>query len=315
MPGVTYFIQAHHKPRQLERLIERLRAGMRAGDRILLHYDGELDAVPEGVDVLPRRGAKWGEMSLVDITLAAIDTALARHDPDWLVCISGQDYPLLPARTIAEQLERSELDAFIKAKPVEALRWQLGGGRYLYRYPGWARASVPGGMRRLIGARNAWLTARAGAPRLNLWRDGDAVRVGVRRNPFSPEFRCWKGSQWWSMSRRALRYVLRYVDDHPDYRDHFARVAFAADEAFFNTILANASSLRVETDDNLRYIRFDDADVGHPRTLTSDDAQRILTSGKHFARKLDLDVDAGLFDLIDSHVERRPGLAPVSERA
>ena len=83
------------------------------------------------------------------------------------------------------------------------------------------------------------------------------------------------------------------------------RVAFASDEAFFNSILANATALRIEVDDNLRYLRLDDADWAHPTTLTSDDATRVLGSGKHFARKLDLDVDERLFDLIDASVDER----------
>jgi Core-2/I-Branching enzyme len=318
MPGLVYFIQAHHKPRQLQRLVATLHAEMRSADRILIHYDGDLAADAfarfERVSVLPRRDVQWGHISQVDLALAAIDHALAAHDPDWLVYISGQDYPLRTAGAIAEHLERSELDGFIAARPVEALRWQLGGGRYLYRYPGWSRFRAPGGMRRLIGARNAWLTVRGTAPRLNLWRDGERVYVGVRRHPFSPEFRCWTGSPWWTLSRRALRHVLAYADRHPDYRDHFMRVAFASDEAFFNTILANAASLRIEVADNLRYVRFDDPDSGHPRTLTSEDAARVLRSGRHFARKLDLDVDERLFDLIDADAGRRarPGLVPVS---
>jgi hypothetical protein len=309
VPGVVYFIQAHHKPHQLRRLVGRLHDQTGPADRILVHYDGALDpdllSPFERVAQLPRRAAEWGGISLVDLALAAIDRAVHDYDPDWMIYISGQDYPLIPAGAIADELERSGLDGFISARPVEALRWQLGRGRYLYRYPGWARTRLAPGARRLIGARNAWLTVRGTTPRLNVWRDGDSMCLGLRRHPFSPEFRCWTGSQWWSLSRRALRHVLTYVDAHPEYRDHFMRVAFASDEAFFNSILANATALRIEVDDNLRYLRLDDPDWAHPTTLTSDDATRVLGSGKHFARKLDLDVDERLFDVIDANVDER----------
>jgi hypothetical protein len=307
--GVTYFIASHRNPDQVVRLVGTLHDTMREADRIVVHHDprgSPLDcarlAAYDRVETMPAREVDWGDMSQVDLALSAVDWIVGRHDPDWMVYLSGQDYPLRPAWLIAEHLDAADLDAFIDAQPVEAVRWQLGRGRYLYRYPGWARAPLPGWLSRLLAARNAWLTTRPGVPYLNLWRADDQLHVGVRRNPFSAEFRCWKGSQWWTLSRRALRYLLQYVSDHPEYRDHFLAVAFAADEAFINTVLANAMTLRVQIHDNRRYLYFDDPVAGHPMTLTREHAQRALCSGKDFVRKLDVDVDEHLLDMLDARI-------------
>jgi hypothetical protein len=59
----------------------------------------------------------------------------------------------------------------------------------------------------------------------------------------------------------------------------------------------------------------------HPKTLGTEDAPAMLASGAHWARKLDLDEDAKLFDILvegirrgpaKQHITRSRGLRPVA---
>jgi hypothetical protein len=117
--------------------------------------------------------------------------------------------------------------------------------------------------------------------------------------PYSESFGCYAGTQWFTLSARAVDAVSHFVAENPDYVDHYRRVDIP-DESFFQTILLNDRSLRFVNDDK----RFTSWPKGpHPLTLLERDFDDIVTSGNHFARKFDADVDSAILDRLDRHLD------------
>lgn len=56
------------------------------------------------------------------------------------------------------------------------------------------------------------------------YRDMNA-RLGIRRvhTPFNDEFICYKGSAWWTLSRRAIDYIRDFFEERPNVVDFYRR--------------------------------------------------------------------------------------------
>jgi hypothetical protein len=76
------------------------------------------------------------------------------------------------------------------------------------------------------------------------------------------------------------------------------------DESFFQSVLAANPELEL-CDRNLQYDRWPTGAEPHPSVLRGEDFDRLVASGAHFARKFDLDVDAGILDRLDQHRRAR----------
>ena len=64
-----------------------------------------------GEPVEDRIKSRWGGWSHLRLILACLREAVARHDPDWVLVLSGQDYPLRPLADIEADLDDSPADA------------------------------------------------------------------------------------------------------------------------------------------------------------------------------------------------------------
>jgi hypothetical protein len=119
---VAYVVFSHRAPDQVLRLLHTLRAGSPAA-RLISHHDGSLE-VPPGVEqVFPPTHVTWGGPKQLEMLLRGLRHALA-GEFDWLVLLSGQDYPL---RTL-ERIERDSSTAGSTATfAAERLRRQRDG--------------------------------------------------------------------------------------------------------------------------------------------------------------------------------------------
>lgn len=132
-PSLGFIILSHDKPRQLRRLIDRL-GSMFDAPPIVCHHDfSQCDLPgqwPENVSfVRPHVPTKWGTISGVEAVLRAMaQMSQSAANPDWLVLLSGTDYPIAPASQVLADLRASEFDAHIHSEPVREgelhSRWQ-----------------------------------------------------------------------------------------------------------------------------------------------------------------------------------------------
>ena len=288
---VVYIVISHRNPEQVVRLVRVLREGPSA--RVLVRHDPHGERLGRerieaagGEPVEDRIKSRWGGWSHLRLIVSCLREAAARHDPDWVLVLSGQDYPLRSLADIEADLGSSPADARLgSVREVETQRPAGGDDEFFLRcrYRHYARprvfpSSLPRPIRPLVYARDL--------PPL----------VGVRRIYPAP-LRFFASADWLTLGRAGIRAVLAASENRRLTR-HFRRVAVPS-ESFFASVLLSDPSLIVERD-NRRFSRFA-AGSPHPDTLTSDDYDRLVASGADFARKFDATRDPRVLDLLDEH--------------
>ena len=121
-PRVAYLILSYTGP--VERLVATLRAGS-PDALIAVHHDDRRTTLG-AVDALriDPRPVEWGHGSQLAAVLRCLRWVRERAAFDWLVLLSGQDYPLRPVGEIEASLHGA--DAFIQTAPVAPLAWRRG---------------------------------------------------------------------------------------------------------------------------------------------------------------------------------------------
>jgi Core-2/I-Branching enzyme len=297
-----YFVQTHVNPGQIHRLVRTLKTGSPEA-RVLLGHDFSgcpLDLEPlsdlQGIDLFRVEGPlDRAGLSVLQPYLAALDW-LAEHEVefDWLIYLTGQDYPVLPLAESESFLERSGRDGFlshwdIRARPGYWGESRRGLRRYLYQYrpvPAWLAR-----LKALNSLQSRYHLSTAYGPRL-----------GTRADPapFSDAFPCYAGDQWHALSRAAVDGLRAALRERADLVDYFRRTLCPC-EALVQTLLVNSRRFDL-ANDSLRYVDFTGSREGRPRVLGEEDFA-TLTSGKyHFARKVDSRVDGRILDLLDEWV-------------
>ena len=108
------------------------------------------------------------------------------------------------------------------------------------------------------------------------------------------------GGAYWCFARPLVDYVQGFVAANPDYVRFFRHVLIP-DEIFFQTLIMNSSLRETVVDDNLRYVDWSREPA--PAILEVSDLDRMLASGKLFARKFDETVDRDVLDRLDAAID------------
>jgi hypothetical protein len=319
--NVVYFLQTHTKPAQIARLVQVITEGSPDATVLISHDEagpaldvGRLRALGN-VHVFLERGG-YGDFSHVDRYLAAVDWLDANKvDYDWLENLTAQDYPLRPIAEIEDALATADTDGFLQYSPV-----------FPERVPSGADQGTPGyTLVRPVDAamRYDYRHWRLGKPTptkkhfmhplmvLNLVQPWVRVfnsyaSVGIRRRTvFGPGFYCYGGSFFCTLRAECARYIRDYARANPETVAFFRGTA-APEEVFLHSVLVNSGQFNL-TPDYKRYIDWTGCTHTYPRTLGIEDLRAMLASDAHWARKLDLDKDARLFDLLDQRI--RPDAA------
>jgi hypothetical protein len=304
--SVCYLVRTHRNPAQIQRLITRLLQGSRDGFIVIMHdRDGcVLDLEPSllrggRLEVLrTNEGVYRGEFSMFAAYLQAIRWLEGSgRSYEWLVHLSGQDYPLRSILEIERDLEAAPYDAFVDCwrvgGPDDRWRRHQGPMRYHYHY-----RRFPDWMRPVLRALK-WTHSIQRSFRVFLTYGAHFGRR-CRSLPFGEQLPLMGCSDWHNLRRKCVQYVLAWMGEHPEVLEHY-RLCISPEESFIATVLCNAPHLRI-CRDNRRYIDWRDPIDAHPRTLTMEDLG-ALTSGRHdFARKFDIDVDANVLDALDRRI-------------
>ena len=287
--SVAYLVLSHRNPAQVLRLVAALNEGPEA--RVLVRHDQRGSELARAE--IERAGAEaiedeiemeWGGWSQLELILNALREGRTRHDPDWTLVLSGQDYPLRPMDEIEAALKNEVADARLgSVRKVERHRPPRGEDEFFLRAR-YRHYRKPSKLPHLPHALRPFLYVREAPP-----------RVGVR-DPRTPTHDLYVSADWLTLGRRALEAVLD-ADPRP-----FRRSAVPS-ESFFATVLLNRADLTTERD-HRRFAPFAHPGAPHPQTLKTEDLDRILASKADFARKFDIGADARVLDLLDKR--RRP---------
>lgn len=276
MTGPVVVVVLSHRDRPLlHRLVDRVLEGERTV--ALVHHDprgephglAEHDRLRLVPDAAP---CDWGRLNLADAVLRCLGAAVTTFpDLEWLLLVSGQDYPAQHLRRTEEQLGAVDADALLRWFPVpddprdDAHPWQTRcRQRYLRR-------------RRLPGSRRS-------VP-------------SPRRTPFGNGTDLFIGDMWVNLRAPAVAHVLEQRDRLAHVRRYLATCA-VPDEALLPTLLLNDSDgLRIR-DDRRRYIRWVEGRP-NPELLTLADVEAISGGDDWFARKVDSRATAPVLDRLD----------------
>ena len=285
---LAVIVLAHQGPTQMALLLSALN---HPAVRLYLHVDsgGDLASFRAellahglgGVVLLPRFRSRWGGIEVVDATLAGLQRALV-DGCDYCVVLSGQDLPLWSVEQIvsffAETPDRSYLESF----PLPTAHWRYEGRLrtdfYTYTVLGRRETCIPAG----VEASFTWKG----------WALNSLLRLrGVFQPPrhFPTCATAFGGPQWLNLSRSATEFVLRFVEQHPEYRAYHEHTLLP-DEIFFHSLLVGTdfADHHEIVNDALRFMIWAPG-ADHPRMLGPEDVSAMRASGKPFARKVDLE--------------------------
>jgi Core-2/I-Branching enzyme len=317
-PIVAYLINSETSPERLIRLATVIRAGSPRGAIAVRHDDAggalELRRLHElEVDLLETTSVERGSASELMMLLRCIRRLRESARFDWLVLISGDDYPVRPIAEIETTLAGANTDGFVETHRCEPPASRRGAPveehtlRYHYRWSS-ARRSRPLG-RALAGVLSPHVvvaTTPAGVrigvpakrspfkpPRGKRWalpvRHNPLSTVEAERAPFGEGLECHYGSRSFVLSRRAVELTDAAVRDHPELVLYYRDTLVPA-ESYIHTVLANDSTISLRNE-------------GRRRELNGAvDVDALLACGADFAGPLD--PDSPLLDAIDARVHR-----------
>lgn len=304
---VAYFVQTHRTPAQVVRLLSALRRGSPSALLVVGHDPAAAPLDARALDSLeayelrpaqhPRRGY-WSMFAPYVEAVERLDRLGKVYD--WLVYLSGQDYPVRPLAESEAALAASPYDGYLTWVDADGPnpdgRRHQGRLRYRYQYSDRpAAAPALRWLRRLNGFQTWWHVHLTYGPRLGR---------RAARTPFGPELRPVWGSQWTTLRRSCAERVAEAARRETVLVGYFART-ICPDEAFAQTVLVNDRRFRL-ANDNLRYVDMRGSRDGRPRVLRLVDGPALVAGGYSFARKFDVEIDAEILDWLDARLTPGP---------
>ncbi len=213
---LAFLVLAHDKPRQCAKL---LRAVAPMGSSFV-HMDLDtpigpfLSEIPSSNSVQfvsNRCSIRWGGFDMVEATLRLLRLAMQSGHFDYFILLSASDYPIKSNQQIVSFL--SQGGEHIRGQGMPHPGHSLSRLDHFF---------IPAKNRHHPAIRTLNFMLRALPARR--WRQG--VMKGMV--PTS-------GSQWWALTRDCVRYVLDYVDTHPDFIRFFGGPSFQM-RCFFRSL-------------------------------------------------------------------------------
>lgn len=304
---VCYLLQTHRNPDQIYHLVRTIKK-LSPHSQILIshdvsgcHLDKSALETFAGVRVLFSQGGR-GDFSIVQAYLDAVAWLLARNiDFDWLINLTGQDYPIQPLSQIENFLAETSYDGFLEYFEVfsNQSHWsiQQGYSRYCYQYKQFFK-NLPQWQKQLLKPLKI-LNYFQPFFRLNF---SYTVAIGMKTStPFNKNFICYGGSFFCTLSRKCVEYLYEFYRTNPDIVNYYKGVD-VSDESFIQTVLVNSKIFNL-CNDCKRYFDFSKTRDGHPGILTTKDYPALIESNMHFARKFDIIRDSKILELLDRRME------------
>ena len=267
----------------VERLVKRLH---HTDADIYVQLDKKADmsdfayiAATDGVWFIKKRVlTAWGNYSIIQATLNGLEEILQSGTAyTHINLLSGQDYPLKSIENIHQFLFDHADKNFTSSLSIAGNEWADGVTR-MQKYS-FGDYNLPAKYK-LQALANAILPKR---------------KLPYHLKPYGR-------SQWLTITPECAAYALSYLKDRPRLK-RFFRMTWAVDEVFFQTILENSPLRDKLVNDNLRYIEQEGAN--RPNIFTIADADKLVASGKLFARKFDTDTDTAIFDRLDNMADHK----------
>mmetsp|Transcript_28443 Transcript_28443/g.53205 ORF Transcript_28443/g.53205 Transcript_28443/m.53205 type:complete len:526 (-) Transcript_28443:3944-5521(-) len=272
MAKIAYILLCHKDPDAIIKQAERLTA---AGDYMAIHFDARANAVhfaeiraalkdnPNVTFSHRRIKCGWGEWSLVQATLYAVESAVeAFPRATHFYMLSGDCMAIKSAEYTHQFLDENDAD-FIESFDYFESDWIKTGmkeERLIYRHFFNERTQK-------------WRFYTS----FNLQR-----RFGLTRE-VPADIQVQIGSQWWCLRRQTIEAVLDFTRQRRDVM-RFFRTTWIPDETFFQTIVRHVVPEEEIRGRTLTFLMF--TDYGMPVTFYDDHYDLLVSQDYLFARKI-----------------------------
>lgn len=266
---VAIVILAHHNPKHLTLLINRLKDDFDVYVQIDAKSVLDIALLPKHNNVYYYKSVKvfWGHVSQIHnmefIFREAFNKSYERY-----CMISGDDFPIKPNSYIKEFFKNRKDKIFMYANPLPIKTWGFNHGfDRLDRY--W-----------FMKFNNRIFVKAFGRLTLLLQR---ALGIKLKRFPL----KYYAGSNWINLSHESLEYVFNYLNKHPQFLNKL-KYSRATDEIWIQSIIMNSPLKEKVINDDLRYIDWVKG-PDYPRVLDETDLINIEQSKALFARKINFE--------------------------
>lgn len=293
---ICYIISAYKLPEQVIRLVRKLDS---PGSFFYIHVDKRSDdqvfqvikdalGSDDNVWLLKRHASYYGSFGHVRATLKGMDLILrSNSDFDYVVLLTGQDYPIKPNPYIQDYLTKNYGKSFISHYTLDdpyAGKWRERLGR-LYYFTEKGSHTYPGDKLIRHFLFKFWKISKSNQDRELFFPAG-----------FTPFF----GNAYWVLHRKHIEYIVKFIRQNPGYVSFFKHTR-VPDEVFFHSILLNSGDCSDIVNDDLFFIDWSEH-KSSPTTLTVKHLTQIKNAQDLFARKFDITVDSTILNLIDTQL-------------
>ncbi len=273
---LAFLILTHTLPRQTIRLLDALyhpehlfliHVDKKSGNQVHSPIYSWIKRHPNAF-ALSRRRTWWGGISFVETLLAAIDVLQTHKEWDYLINLSGQDFPLVPTEYVAHQLQQTTGLNYMECRPIHDI-WSNPETR-LNRY----HIQIPG--------------------------TNYIKRIPLLNRKIRPPSTLYGGSSYMILHRNFCHY-LKSRTNTKSYLNYF-RYTFIPEEMFFQTmIMASPFSLQVRNDSK-RYVDWNRG-PRFPRILLEEDWPCLQRSSAFWARKFDSRIDNKILSMLEGRLK------------
>lgn len=228
----------------------------------------------------------WGGYSITDCYIKGMKEILSIDNYDYVVLMSGQDYPLRPTSEFYDHLRKNKGHSIMSVEANEpgSKWWFYANERYRYYYFNDFR---------LYGKKLLHKVLKRALP---------------ARHFLYPDYQLYggPGATFCALTRQAAEYIINFMQNNPRAR-RYAKLTHASDEFWFQTLLMNSPLKDKVINKPLWYIDWGGISK-HPRVLTILDFPSLVESGLFFARKFDMYEDESVLDMLDRYLNERRNL-------
>lgn len=307
---ISYIILAHKNPDQIHRLVARLTG---PGTFFYVHIDKSASLLEyqkrlstfNNVFLLSeeeRIEVGWGNISIVQASLLAINKIIHHQRKGYCVLISGQDYPIKNTEYIKKFFTQNSGKNFITGFPLPYQHWSEKGLPRIQQY----NFQVDLNARSVITIPSIFdkkfyhpLTFRRLRRLFFSPQKIKLIQLLKKRN-FPSYVSPYGGSQWWALPVDTILFINEFLEKHPSYLDYH-EYTFVPDEIFFHSIIFSKIP-KEKIAPSLTYVNWSRKDVPLPVTFSSEDLEELKSRPELFARKFDINYDSAILDKIDEEI-------------
>ena len=231
---IAYLILCHIDPDHIARLVRKITDGTE--HTAFVHVDAKSDrkifeaalcdcsrsvVVGGSVDV------RWGGFRAVEATVGLMKAAMAHGDYDRFVLMQGLEYPIKSNEEILSFFQEHPKTEFILAQNISQSKEKRETHKYRLFY--------------FLDHSNVFPV------RILHWLNHQMLKCGIvphckpahAVSRLGQKMDIHQGCAQFALTREAVEYVIRFHMDNPRFNRYF-RSVYAADEAYFHTIIYNS---------------------------------------------------------------------------